>query len=85
MHPHVHMRRAAPMPDEGWALETPVIPNAISTEVIALVKREVAVVEPTVFLESGDGLILITLAERLEEEAENFLQVLFTNQPLWVL
>ena len=51
VHPHVNVRRATPMPDKGGSLEAPVVPDAVTAEVITLVKGEVALIEAAILFQ----------------------------------
>ena len=72
----MHLRCAAPVPDKGWPLKAPVFVDAVAAEVVALVKRQVALVEATIFLEGGDGFVAVIFAKGLKEETKDFLHML---------
>jgi len=39
------------MPDEGWAFETPIVPDAVVAEIVFLVKGEMAGIQSALLCE----------------------------------
>ena len=54
------------MPDESRTLKAPVVPDAVTAEVITLVKGEVALIKAAILFQRSDRFILVTLAEGLK-------------------
>ena len=71
VHPHVHVGRAPEVPDEGGALQPPVVPHAVVAEIGVLLEGEPATVETALGGEAATNLVAIDGAVRLEQHAEH--------------
>ena len=76
IHPDVDVWSAAEIPDEGRAFESPVIIYAVIAEVAFLVEREITLIEPALGAKAFHHFVAIGLSERLEQDAEDALQLL---------
>ena len=55
------------MPDEGGALEAPIVPATITTQVVFLVESQVASIQSSLLLKGSQGFVLIFLPIGLDE------------------
>jgi hypothetical protein len=51
--PDVDVWSSSVMPDEGWAFETPIVPDAVVAQIVFLVKSEMTGIQSALLLECG--------------------------------
>ncbi len=67
INPNMHVRFAAEIPDERWALKTPVVPDAIFAKIPFLVESEPTGIQTALDFQAANHLVPVRLAESFQQ------------------